>query len=295
MFAFQSFWRNIWLSLATIFIIFLTFISINFLFIINVVSDSAINAVKDRVDISVYFKQDIREAKISEIKSHLETMSQIDTITYKSPEQNLADFKLKHQGDSTIQETLAELEGNPIGATLNIKARELNLYPEILKALDNPAYTDLIEEKSYDDQGTVIKNINDISNNIKQGGIIISLMFVVIAILIVFNTVRIAIFTHRDEIGIMKLVGATNWFIRSPFIIESIIAGIIACALATMVIYPMLSTLQPHLTTFFDGADFNLIGYFNSNFITIFGGQLLGIIILNIFSSSLAIGKYLRV
>lgn len=295
MFALQSFWRNFWLSIATIVIIFLAFLSINFLIGINAISDSALMAVKDRVDISVYFKPEVQEAKISEIKSHLGAMPQVKEIIYKSPEQNLKEFQERHKNDANIQETLKELEGNPLGGTLVIRAMQLSDYPEILKAVDNPAYADLIEEKNYEDHQLVITRINDISNNVRKGAIIISLLFVIIAILIVFNTVRIAIFTHQNEISIMKLVGASNWFIRAPFILESIFSGIIGCVLALGVFYPVLSIIQPQLSSFFNGANFDLVGYFNNHIVWIIGGQLLGIIVLNLVSSSAAIGRYLKV
>lgn len=295
LFALQSFWRNFWLSIATIFIIFLALISINFLIVINAVSNSAVQVVKDKIDISVYFKQDIRESKIAEVKSHLETLSQIKSIVYHSSDENLDDFKNRHKNDPVISETLKELPGNPLGATLIIKARQLTDYPEILAAINNPAYDGLIEEKNYDDHQLVIQRINGISDNIKKGGLVVSLIFVIIAVLIVFNTVRIAIFTHQNEISIMKLVGASNWFIRAPFILESIFSGIIACVLALLVIYPFLSIIQPKLSSFFDGATFDLVGYFNIHILLIVAAQLGGIIILNVISSSLAIGKYLKV
>jgi cell division transport system permease protein len=269
--------------------------SINFLVIINAISDSAIDAVKERVDVSIYFKQDVRESKIAEIKSHLETIPQVKEIIYISPDANLDEFRERRKDDSVIQEVLNELEGNPLGATLIVRAKELNNYPEILEAIDNPAYADLIEKKGYDDHQKAIANINTITDNVKKGAMVVTIMFIIIAVLIVFNTVRIAIFTHRKEVGIMKLVGATNGFIRSPFILENVFSGAIACGIAIGVIYFILSMIQPHLANFFAGVEFDLIAYFNSNFILIFGSQLVGIILLNIISSSLAIGKYLKV
>ena len=295
LFALQSFWRNIWLSLATVFIICLALLSINFLIIINAISDSAIVAVQDRIDVSVYFKPAVREAKIAEVKNQWEALPQVKNIVYKSPEENLEDFKLRHQNDPSIQETLKELEGNPLGATLIIKAKDLQAYPEILRALDNPAYADLVEEKNYDDHQVIISRLNGITDSFKKGALIVSLLFAIISILIVFNTVRIAIFTHQNEISIMKLVGANNWLVRAPFIWESIIAGIIACLIVLAIIYPLLSFIQPYLAKFLQGVDFNLIGYFNHHLIWIFGGQLIGIIIINFFSSMVAVGKYLKV
>ena len=295
LFAFQSFWRNIWLSLATIFIITLTLMSINFLIVINAISEQAVDIIKDKIDVSVYFKPEVREDKISDIKSTLETMPEISKIVYKSPEQNLEEFAARNLDESTIQESLSELEGNPLGATLVVKAKNLDSYPEVLQALENPAYADLIEKASYEDHEDAIERINAITTSVQKGGLIIAAIFVIIAILIVYNTVRIAIFTHRGEIEIMKLVGANNSFIRSPFILENIISGTIACLISVGLIYLLLNLVQPHIGAFFGGLEFTLMDYFTAHFTVIFGAQLTGIIVLNTISSSLALGRYLNV
>jgi cell division transport system permease protein len=295
LFGLQSFWRNIWLSLATVFIIFLALVSVNFLIAVNAVSDSAITLVKERIDVSVYLKPEVKESKVAEVKTHLESLTQVKEVIYRSPEENLETFKERHKSNDKIQETLGALTGNPMGATLIIKAKNLNDYPEILKSLDDPAYADLIEDKSYDDNQIVINRINSIADSVKRAMMFISAIFILIAILIVFNTVRIAIFTHQNEISIMRLVGASNWFIRSPFIFESIMSGLAAIVATIIFIYPVLGGVQSYLNSFFGGADLNLVAYFNDNFLMIFGLQLLGIILLNVVSSLVAISKYLKV
>ena len=121
------------------------------------------------------------------------------------------------------------------------------------------------------------------------------LVFILIASLIVFNTIRVAIYTHRQEIGVMKLVGATNWFIRSPFLLEAVVYGIIACVAGIAIVYPMLNFVQPYVNNFFLTTQFSLTGYFTDNFWAIFGLELLMIILINIISSSVAIRKYLKV
>lgn len=294
-FALQSFWRNIWLSLATIFIIFLTLISVNLLLVVNVISDSAVTAVKDRIDVSIYFKPEVRESKIAEVKSHLESLPQVKSITYRSAADNLEAFTAKHAGDTKIQETLKELSTNPMSATLVIKAKDLNDYPEILKAVDDPAYAELIEEKNYDDNQLVISRLNTIAGTVRRAAYFIIGIFAFISILIIFNTVRVAIFTHQNEIAIMKLVGASNWFIRSPFVLESVIAGIVAVFVTIVFFYPLMSLIQPYVSSFFAGATFDLMGYFNANFFYIFGTELLAIVVVNVISSLIAIGKYLNV
>jgi len=295
LFALQSFWRNIWLSLATVFVVFLALVSVNFLIMINVITDSAVNAVKDRVDVSIYFKPEVKESKIAEVKTKLEGLPQVKEVIYKSPEENLAAFSERHINDQKIQETLKELSGNPMGATLVIKAKDIKDYPEIMRSLEDPAISDLIEEKNYDNNQLVIDRINLISDNIKKVMMIISLIFIIIAILIVFNTVRVAIFTHQNEISIMKLVGAGNWFIRFPLVFETILAGLLAVVALMLFLYPVLSFAQNYLTSFFAGASFDLIGYFNNNFIVIFGTEIVAVVIINSISAMVAISKYLNV
>jgi cell division transport system permease protein len=294
-FALQSFWRNVWLSIATIFVIFLALMSVNFLIVVNLISDSAILAVKERIDVSVYFNPEVREARISEMKTRFEAMPEIKSVYYRSPEESFELFKERHKDNPRMQETIAELSANPMGSTLIITAKDLKDYPEILKAIDDPSYADLIEEKTYDDNQIVIDRINFIADNVKNVVLGISLIFVIIAILIVFNTVRIAIFTHQNEIAIMKLVGAGNWFIRFPFIFESIISGLLAVVAAMIFIYPILSLIQSYFSGFFDAGTFDLVSYFNANFLFIFCLQAVAIIIINFFSSLVAISKYLRV
>ncbi|MFA6410579.1 MAG: permease-like cell division protein FtsX [Candidatus Buchananbacteria bacterium] len=294
-FAWQSFWRNFWLSLVTITIIILTFISVNFLIIINISTDAAINIVKDKVDVSVYFKPEVAEPQVNEVKTYLSSLTQVKEIGYVSQQEALENFRQTHRNDSDIIESLAELKDNPIGATLQIKAKNIESYPEIMQVLDNSKYNDLILDKNFEDHKVYIEKIQSLSANIRKVGLILSGTFFLIALLIVFNTIRVAIYTHRHEIGVMKLVGATNWFIRAPFLVEAVFYGIIACVASIVIVYPILNFIQPYLNNFFLSQDFNVISYFNQNFFKIFGLELLVVILLNIISSSIAIRRYLRV
>ncbi|MAF14207.1 MAG: hypothetical protein CMI53_04965 [Parcubacteria group bacterium] len=295
LFAWQSFWRNIWLSIVTITIIVLTFISINFLITVNVVSDAAINIVKDKVDISVYFRPDITEPQVDEVQTYLSSLTQIKEINYISQQEALEKFRQAHREDQVIIESLEELETNPIGATLQIRAKNIDDYPEIISILDNSKYNDLILDKNFDDNQAYIGKIKEFSDNIRKVGLFSLGVFAIIALLIVFNTIRVAIYTHREEIGVMKLVGATNWFIRSPFLVEAVFYGVVSCVIAIIIIYPLLNFIQPHINSFFLTEEFNVINYFNQNFWKIFGLEILVIIFLNIITSVVAIRRYLKV
>ena len=294
-FAWQSFWRNIWLSVATISIIVLTLISINLLVVVNVVSNAAVKIINNKVDVSLYFRPDITEAQVQEVNTFLSALAQIKEISYISQQEALDNFRQLHKQDTVIIQSLEQLEENPIGATLQIRAKSIENYPAIMEILSNSKYNDLILDKNFDDHKSYIDKIQQISDNVKTVGLLASIVFILIAFLIVFNTIRVAIYPHREEIRVMKLVGATNWFIRSPFILEAVFYGIIACLLAIGVLYPFLNFVQPYINNFFLTEEFDLAAYFNNNFWQIFGTELLVIIMLNIAGSIIAIRRYLKV
>lgn len=294
-FAWQGFWRNFWLSLVTISIIVLTFTSINVLIIINVITDAAIDIVKEKVDISLYFKPESTESQVLEVETFLSSLTEVRETSYISKDEALEEFRQRHRQDNTIIESLNELEENPIGATIRVKAKSIDQYPLILQEINNSKYNILIAEQDFDDHDIYVARIQNFSDNIRNIAIFTTLVFVLVASLIVFNTIRVAIYTHREEIGVMKLVGATNWFIRSPFILEGIFYGVIACIIAIIIVYPLINFIQPYINNFFLTEEFSIIGYFQNNFWQIFGLELLVIILINIISSSIAIRRYLNV
>ncbi|MDD2807202.1 MAG: permease-like cell division protein FtsX [Patescibacteria group bacterium] len=294
-FAWQSFWRNIWLSIATITIIVLAFISINSLIIIKLVTDTAINVIKDKVDISLYFRPDVTESQVQEVQSYLTSLTQVKDITYVSQADALENFKRLHRQDSVIISSLDELDSNPIGATLQVQAKNIEDYPAIMEVLNNSKYSGLIIDKNFDDHQLYITKIKNFSDNFNKIGLITSLIFLFVAALIVFNTIRVAIYTHRSEIAIMKLVGASNWFIRSPFLMEAIFYGIIACLISIAAVYPILNFIQPYVSNFFLTEQYSITNQFNQYFWEIFGLELVAIILLNIISSLIAIRRYLKV
>jgi len=294
-FAFQSFFRNFWLSVVTIIILVLTIFSVTTVAGINYIAEKAIESVKDKVDVSVYFKPEVESKEVINVRYRLEELSTVKEVTYVSREEALDKFRERHQDDPVILESIDQLEENPLSATLVIKANNIDDYQSILSFLDNPDYDELIQDKNFDDNEKVINQLSTISNKIENIGIIVSVIFVVIAVLIVFNTIRINIYTHREEIGIMKLVGATNWFVRAPFLVESLIYAVLAVIICLAILYPLLGVVAPQVNNFFEGYNLDLVSYFNSNLWQIIGWQLAFAVLLSILSSSIAVGKYLRV
>lgn len=297
-FAFQGFWRNFWLSVVTISVIVLTFISINFLILINKVTESSTKLIQNKIDISIYFKNNTEQDILEMAESELKSISQVASVEVVSEEEALESFRQKHKSDLSILQSLEELDENPLGATFRIKAKNINDYEEIISIIDNSKYSSYILDRNYDDNKFIINKINLISQNVNKFGIIITCIFIFIGILIVFNTIKLAIYTHEKEIAIMKLVGASDSFISFPYIIESILYAIFACIISIAIFYPLLSFIQPYVITFFKGFEgevINLRRFFDSNFVIIFGIELMAIILLNVIASSVAIRRYLKV
>jgi cell division transport system permease protein len=296
-FALQDFWRNIWLSFITILILVLALFSANLLIFFNALADTAVELVEEKIDVSIFFKPEALESKINEVKSSLVALPQVREVGYISKDEALQKFKERHKDEPKILEAIKEIGDNPLGPSLVIKAYKTEDYPVILEKLNDPNVLpeDLVQDKNFNDHELLIGKISNIKQKVGSGGLILSGLFSLIAILIVFNTIRVAIYTHREEIGTMRLVGATNWFIRVPFILESVLYAFLACLLTIVILYPLLGVLQPYLVNFFEGAGFDALNYFNDNFFKIFGWELLITIILSMISSSLAVGKYLKV
>lgn len=293
-FAWQNISRNFWLSMVTVSILILTLFSISFVLFLNVLSREAFAVIKNKIDVSVSFKPEIAPADVLAVQENLEKVSYIKEIKFQSRADVLSDFQKKHQTDQPILDSLKELANNPFGDNLIIKAQTIKDYPLILTALEQSQYKNLIAEKIYDNNNVFLNKMDLITNKIKKLGLAITLIFSLITVLVMFNTIRITIYTHSEEIAIMKLVGASNWFIRAPFLLESFIYAVLG-ALATMILlYPVLNIIEPYIAHLFD-YNFSLLAYYTTHLAQIFFWQAAGVLILNIIASTVAVSKYLKV
>ena len=294
-FGFQNFKRNFWLSLVTVFILVLTLFSISVVFTLNVVADNAIKSVKDQVNIDVFFDPTVPEDKVVAVQAYLESISEVKNVEYISKDQALENFKLAHKDDLQIQESLSEIEENPLPSALVVKAVSLDDYSSIVVKLDNSEYSDLIASRNFEDNQVVIERLTAITDRIYQFGIGVSAIFILVAILVVFNTLRMNMYTQREELGIMRLVGAQNMFIRLPFVLESVLYGILASVITILILFPLLSAVSPYIDSLFEGYDFNMFAYFTANFWAMLGLQILISIVISVISGMIAISRYLRV
>lgn len=288
----QTFRRNAWLSTATILIMLLALLVFASLIIFNVITSKVISSVQDKIDISIYFKNSTPEDEMLRIKSTLESLQEVKLIEYVSKDKALAIFKDKHKEDETISQAIEQLNDNPLLASLNIKARNPEEYKIIASYIDNESINPFIEKVSYNQNSTVIERLNKILKTAKDGGLALTIFMSLVAVLITFNTIRLAIYSSRESINIMRLVGGSNFFIRGPFLVNGILYGIISAALSMLVIVPIVYFIAPYGNAVVPEID--LWNYLFSNVVLLFIYQLIFGVVLGLISSFIAIGKYLK-
>ena len=287
-----NFWRNGWLSTATVSIMALTLLVITVLLMVNVVANAVLVNLEDKIDISVYFKLETPEEQILDVKTKLEGLQEVEAINYVSQNDALINFKDKHKDNPVLLQSLEELDMNPLEASLNIKARETTQYANITQFLESVHFKDIIDKVNYLQNKEIIEKLGKIITDVKTGGLVVTLLLTVIVFLVTFNAIRLAIYSSREEINIMRLVGASNWFIRGPFLIEGALYGIIATIITLAVLYPVFYFLSPKLSGFLPIG--NVFSYFTVN-LPAFALVLLVIGVgLGGFSSFIAVRKYLK-
>ncbi len=273
----------------------LTLLTVNILVVLTLVTDTAIRAVEDKVDVSIYFEADTEESTVKSASAYLQGLSQVRDVSMITPEEGLERFRQRHLDDEEVLSSLDEVGENPIGYTLVVRAYDADEFPFILEAIDSPQYRDAIRKKDFSGYAMIIERLTNTTNSVQLFGLALSGIFLMIAILIIFNTVRITVFVHREEIAIMKLVGATNGFVRAPFFFEAIFCSLIAVAVSAAIVFPTVGFLQPRFDGYFQDASVNLVQYFIDNGLMIFGGELAGLVLVSILSTAYAMRRYLRV
>lgn len=288
------FWRNIWLSLAATGVMVLTLAMLSILLVISVLGQNILKTIESKVDITVFMADDAAEAAISAVQADIKGFKDVASVTYISKEQALAAFAQKHKDNPRIAQALNELGGNPMQAALVVRADNTDAYNGINEALKSPKYQRLIARVTYEDTS---ESINWLSGVIKTGrrvGLAITLAFAIIAVLVTFNTIRLAIYGYHREIEIMTLVGASPGFIKGPFVVEGIVSGGIASFFTLVFLYPFLKVISPRVDAYFFANQFSIYGWATSNYLTIIGLVGGAGVILGAISSIIAVQRYLK-
>ncbi len=296
---FYSFWRNGFVSLSAILVMVTTLFVIGSTIFSGAILTSTLQQIKDKVDINVYFVTTAPENEILALKNKIEQLPEVvKPVVYTSREDVLLAFKNRHQNDEFTLQALDELGENPLGATLNIKAKDPSQYEGIVQYINSDKSlssggTSIIDKVNYYQNKDAIDRLTNIINSANRLGFILTIFLVIISILITFNTLRLVIYMSRDEISVMRLVGASINYIRGPFFVAGAVYGFISSLLTLILFYPITIWLGKTTENFFVGL--NVFHYYTTNF-----GQIFIIIVgsgiaIGSISSFLAVRKYLKV
>ena len=295
-----NFWRNKAISMASISVLTLTLIIITGVALLSIIAQTVLTSIEGKIDIAATFKTDAAEEQVVKIKTALEGLEEVGGVEYITREQALTQFRERHKNDEVVLRSLDEVGENPFGATLNIKAKKAAdpvEFERIARFLQQDVYAGVIDKVNYFDNKVIIEKLSAITGAARRGGVALSLVLILIAVLVAFNTIRLTIYTTRDRFTIMRLVGSSNWFIRGPVIVENALNGALA-AVITMVLYMAgLSITSTKITEFFAGPniDINLWQSYLTNFWQFFLLQLGVAVILGIIASLFALRRYLKV
>jgi len=292
-YGFQSFVRNGLLSSATIAVMTLTLLLCAGLIIFGSAGKTVLSNLQSKIDISVYFKNNVSENQILAIKKNLEKLDEVDSIDYISQDDALAIFKERHNDDKIILQSLEELGYNPLNASLNIKAKNPKSYEGIANYLEKEVSPEFIDKINYSQNHLIIERLTKIIDTVRNAGLILALVLSLIAFLVTFNTIRLAIYSNRESIGIMRLVGANSSLIRGPYIVQGFIISLASTILSMIVLVPIVYGVARYVNNFM--PEFNIVHFYWSNFFYLFSIQFLVGLVLGIISSIIAIRKYLRV
>ncbi len=292
-FGFQNFARNALLSVATIAVIVLALLVFNGLVLFGTMAQSATASLQDKIDISVYFKSNAAEDDILKLEKSLESFTEVKAVDYVSQDKALDIFKESHRDDPTITQALEELQTNPLLASLNIKAQNPSQYSTIADYLKDPGLLNIVENVTYGQNKVAIERLARIIDTAKNVGVGMTIFLALVAILVTFNTVRLVIYSNREEIGIMRLVGAANKFINGPYIVSGILYGAFAGLLSLVFSAPLIAWASPYVSAFI--PELNLTAYLFSNLPQLIAYQLIFGIALGGVSAAVAVRRYLKI
>lgn len=296
----QSFWRGAFVSVASILVMTVTLFTVGITIFAGVILGAGIQELREKADVSIYFLTDTPEERMLELKSSLEARPEVLSVAYVSREEALAQFRERYKDDQLTLQALDELGTNPLQASLQVQARDISQYEAIAEfareqdALEEGVAPSIDKISFYDENyRTALARLQGVTDSASRLGLFVIIVLIATTIAISFNTLRLAIYTSKDEIHVMRLVGAGSFYIRAPFMVEGLLYGVVAGVITLLLFYPLTWWLGTATADFFGGI--NVFTYYIRNFlyfaVLIIGtGALLGAI-----SSFLAVRRYLKI
>ena len=293
---FVNFTRNGIISWAAVLVVTITLSVITTIILLQAVLYFSLAQIKDKVDVAIYFTVGAPESKILSLKESLENLPEVAEVSYISATEALRLFRERHQNDYPTIQALDEIKDNPLGGYLNVKAKEVSQYESIANFMksDNALVlgsASIVDKVNYHQNKIVIDRLNNIISGAQRLGFLITLILIIISVIITFNTIRLTIFISKEEIGVMRLVGASKMQVRGPFMVEGAIYGIVATIITLILFLPATIYLGRNMTDF---LGLNIYDYYISNLFQISIIILLSGVFLGMISSFFAIRKYLN-
>lgn len=292
-----SFGRNIWLAIAAIAMMSITLTIVLFAVIANATFAHTIKDITGRIDVSVYLKDDVSEKQRDNLVGQLKKIENVKSIGYISKEQALKTYQEQNVGNAELLSAISQTS-NPLPASLQIKPNDPNKLQTIKDFLDKPTIQALQSDPtSYSgERKAAIDKITKATHFIQQAGIVGIIVFIIISMLIIFNTIRMAIFNRRDELVIMRLLGASPWYIRGPFVVETMLYGAVAASISLIICSSLFvvasSTLEASSLGLLDISYSS--NFFKDNLWKILTLQIAIGIIIGAVSSVVATRRYLK-
>jgi cell division transport system permease protein len=291
-----NFARNAWLAVAAMAVMIITLTIVLVSIITNATFNNTVAQITEKIDISVYLKDTTTKAQGQRLAEDLRALPNTKEVTYLSKEDALQRYKDQNKDNPALLSAINQTD-NPIPATIQIKPHDLKKIQDIRDYLSKSNVKVLWEDVSYrDDRKAAIDKIAHATNLMRRAGIVTVAIFTLISFLIIFNTIQMAIFNRRDELTIMRLLGASTWFIRGPFVVETIIYGIVSAIVSVVLIHLLFVASSSALqATSLGLLDINYSSnYFNGHLLQLLLIQLALGILIGAASSYIATKRYLK-
>ncbi len=292
----HSFFRNAWLSVAATVVMTITLVSILLTLFASYTLNNTVETFTAKIDVSIFFKIDASKENIDQFSDDLRNNQSLGVreVTYISKEEARASFEEQNKDDIKTLQAIAQTK-DAFPASIRVKTLDTGNLQKVVEVARKPEYSKIVEKDSYKDDAkrVAVDRLGNIAKFLRTGGLVASILFGVISILVIFNTIRMTIFNRKDEIEIMQLIGASKWYIRGPFLVEASIYGVIAAILAQIFFYFGVLGQAPKLGSYVEEIT-PTVNQFKEWTLPIFALTVLAGIVFGSFSAYLAIRKHLK-
>lgn len=281
--------------MTTIVILTLTLVSVQVLLAVNVAGRIALEELESRVDLRVQFRPSTSEDAVDALRTQIAAREEVADVVHIPRAEVLKQFEEAHAGNPEILEALAELNENPFGPELRVHVRDPKDFKRVEEMLVAPDIAERVIATGSGDRSALVERLAALTAKLRLAGLALSGISFLVTLLIIINAMRIVAYVRRDEVGIMKLVGAANWFIRTPFLVMGVIAAAIATAITWALTFPLLRLAEPTLHQLLGIRALDIATFFRHNGWEVAGLEFVGLSLLTVIVSAIAIRRYLRV